>query len=332
MELRQIRQFVALSEALNFHRAAKTLNISQPPLSISIRKLEQEFGVALFDRQARGVSLTEAGLAALPHARRILRDVESMGEAIEATVDGTGGRLSVGFVGSAVYMLLPQVVPAFRSQRPAVDLRLREATTLEILRGLEAGDLDIGVLRTPVLDVGEVVLEPLFREEMILLLPPNHPLRGRETVKLEDLRDEPFIGNDRVRLPNYSNLSLSACEAAGFQPRIVEEAAHLHTLIALVESGIGIALAPAVSRIPGGDRVGYARLTVKGAPIMIGLALATRPGENRPVRDTFVTALREAAHHLMQLEPVPTGPTRLPRALAAPSLPKAAAKAALRRR
>jgi DNA-binding transcriptional LysR family regulator len=310
MELRQIRQFVALSDALNFHRAAKALNISQPPLSISIRKLEQEVGVALFERQARGVTLTEAGLAALPHARKILKGVEAMGEAIGATVDGTGGRLSVGFVGSSVYMLLPKVVPLFRSQRPAVDLRLREATTLEIVRGLESGDLDVGVLRTPVLDVGEVVLEPLFREEMILLLPPNHPMRDQEVVRLEDLADEPFIGHDRARLPNYWNLSLGACETVGFQPRIVEEAAHLHTLIALVESGIGVAMAPAVSRIPGSDRVNYARLTVKGEPIMIGLALATSRGEGRPTRGAFVAALRNAADQLMELGPIPTGLAR----------------------
>ncbi len=303
MELRQIRQFVALSEALNFHRAAKVLNMSQPPLSISIRKMELELGVALFVRQARGVTLTEAGAAALPHARKILRDLDAMGEAIDATVEGLGGRLSVGFVGSAVYALLPKVVPLFRSQRPGVDLSLREATTLEIIRGVESGDLDIGVLRTPAIEVGEVTLESLYREEMILLLPPNHPLRGQAVVRLEDLRDEAFIGHDRARLPNYSNLSLGAFEAAGFQPKIVEEAAHLQTLIALVESGIGVALAPAVSRIPGSKRVSYARLTVRGAPIMIGLALATRRDGSRPARDAFLIALREAAHALMELEP-----------------------------
>jgi len=310
MELRQVRQFVALSEALNFHRAAKALNISQPPLSISIRKLEQELGVTLFDRQARGVILTEAGQAALPYARKILRDVDAMGDAINATVEGMGGRLNVGFVGSAVYALLPKVVPLFRAQRPAVDLRLREATTLEIIRGVESGDLDIGVLRTPALDVGDIVLEPLYREEMILLLPPNHPLRDRASIRLEDLRDEPFIGHDRTRLPNYWNLSLGAFDAAGFQPRIVEEAAHMHTLIALVESGIGVALAPAVSRIAGSDRVAYARLTVQGAPIMIGLALATRPDEGRPAHDAFVAALREAAERLMKDEPVNPLPGR----------------------
>lgn len=309
MELRQVRQFVALSDALNFHRAADALNMSQPPLSISIRKLEEEMGVSLFERQSRGVTLTEAGTAALPHARKILSGVEAMGDAARATADGMGGQLNVGFVGSAVYALLPKVVPLFRQQRPAVDLRLREATTLEIIRALESGDLDVGVLRTPVFDAGEIVLEELCREELILLLPKNRPQSDHQPVRLEDLRDEPFIGYEGTRLPNYQNLSLSACAMAGFQPQIVEEAAHLHTLIALVESGIGIALAPAVSRIPGSDRVSYARLTVQDAPIMIGLALATRPGESRPARDVFVESLREAAERLVVAEPFLSAPS-----------------------
>lgn len=307
MDLRQIRQFVALGDALSFSRAARALNISQPPLSISIRKLELEMGIALFNRHARGVSLTEAGLAALPHARQILRDLESMGDAANATVDGLGGRLSIGFVGSAVYALLPKVVPLFRSQRPAVDLRMRETNTLEIIRGIESGDLDLGVLRTPVFDLGDVALEPLYREEMMLLMPRDHPLAKQKELRLEDLRDEAFIGYDRVRNPNYRILLLSACEAAGFQPKIVEEAAYLHTLIALVESGIGLALAPAVSRIPGSNRVGCSRLTVQGAAIMIGLALATRRDESRPARDAFIAALREAADSLAEVDSQQSG-------------------------
>lgn len=313
MELRQIRQFVALADTLNFHRAARLLNMSQPPLSISMQKLEQEMEVKLFDRLTRGVALTEAGLAALPHARKILRDVDMMRDAASATVNGMRGRLGVGFVGSAVYGLLPKVVPLFRAERPLVELRLREDTTLEILNGLESGELDIGVLRTPVFDIGEVNLEPLYREEMILVLPNDHPLRKRKTVRLEELRGEAFIGYDRARLPSYHALTLGACESAGFQPRVVEEAAHVQTMIALVESGIGVALAPAASRIPGANRVCYARLTVRNAPILIGLALATRSGETRPAQEAFKAALREAVARMMKDDPTmsPADPAAL---------------------
>jgi Transcriptional regulator len=303
MELRQIRQFVALADTLNFHRAAKRLNMSQPPLSISMQKLEQELEVRLFDRLTRGVALTDAGLAALPHARKILRDVELMRDAASATVNGMRGRLGVGFVGSAVHGLLPKVVSLFRAERPLVELRLREDTSLAILKDLESGELDIGVLRTPVYNIGEMDLEPLYREEMIVVLPPDHPLRDRKTIRLEEIPDETFIGYDRSRLPSYHALTLAACEAAGFQPRIVEEAAYVQTMIALVESGIGIALAPATSRIPGANRVSYARLTVQKAPILIGLALATRKGETRPAQEAFKAALREAVARMIKEDP-----------------------------
>jgi DNA-binding transcriptional LysR family regulator len=269
-----------------------------------MQKLEQEMGVKLFERLSRGVALTEAGAAALPHARKILRGVDMMRDAASATVSGMGGRLGVGFVGSAVYGLLPKVVPLFRAERPLVDLRLREDTSLEILKALESGELDIGVLRTPVLDMGEVSLELLYREEMILVLPNDHPLRKRKTVRLEDLRDEAFIGYDRARLPSYHALTLSAFDAAGFQPHAIEEAAHVQTMIALVESGMGVALAPAVSRIPGANRVSYTRLTVRGAPVLIGLALATRSGESRPAQDAFKAALREAVARMMKDDPL----------------------------
>lgn len=304
MELRQIRQFVALADTLNFHRAAKRLNMSQPPLSISMQKLEQEMEVKLFERLSRGVALTEAGLAALPHARKILREVDMMRDSASMTVNGMRGRIGVGFVGSAVYGLLPKVVPLFRAERPLLDLRLREDTSLEILKALESGELDIGVLRTPVLDIGEVSVELLYREEMILVLPNDHPLQQRKTVRLEELRDEAFIGYDRVRLPSYHALTLSAFDAAGFQPHVVEEAAHVQTMIALVESGIGVALAPAVSRIPGANRVCYTRLTVRDAPVLIGLALATRSGESRPAQDAFKAALREAVARMMKDDPL----------------------------
>lgn len=304
MKLKQVRQFAALAQTLNFHRAARQLNMSQPPLSVSIRKLEQEMGMPLFERLPRGVALTEAGRAALPHARSILNEIDMMQEAARAIVDGLGGRLSISFVGSAVYGLLPRVVPLFRARRPQVELRLREDTTLDILTGLRAGDLDLGVLRTPVFDAEDLHLEPLYREEMILVLPDGHPLGTGATVRLEDLHAESFIGYDRARLPSYHALTAIACDSAGFHPHIIEETAHVQTMIALVESGIGIALAPAVARIPGANRVRYARLTVQGEPILIGLALATRPGDDRPAPDAFKAALRTAVAQMLADDPL----------------------------
>lgn len=295
MELRQLRHFVALAETLNFHRAAAALNMTQPPLSLSIRKLEEQLGSPLFERHARGVALTEAGAAALAHAREALNAAEALAQSVRETAAGDRGQLRVGFVGSATYALIPAVVPAFRRQRPQVDLSLKEATSLEVVRALEEGGLDVGLLRTPLLQVGRVALEPLYKEELILVTPRDHPLGQRSEVRLEDLRDEPLVVYDRRQVPNLWSLTVMSCEAAGFLPKIAEEASQIHTMIALVESGLGLALAPSIMRRAGSDRVRYLRLTAQGRPLQIGLALATREGDRRSAVRAFADLAREAA-------------------------------------
>lgn len=294
MELRQLRHLVALSETLNFHRAADVLNMTQPPLSLSIRKLEEELGAPLFERQPRGVALTEAGAAALIHARQALKAAEALAQAVKETSGGDRGRLRVGFVGSATYALIPAIVPVFRRERPLIDLSLKEATSLEVVRALQSGDMDAGLIRTPLLEVGRITLEPLYREELMLVTPRDHPLGAREAVRLEDLKDEPFVVYDRRQVPNLWNLTVMSCEAAGFLPRIAEEAAHIHTMIALVESGLGLALAPSIMRRSGSDRVRFVRLTAAGRPLQIGLALATREDDRRGAVRAFAELARTA--------------------------------------
>jgi DNA-binding transcriptional LysR family regulator len=298
VDLRQIRQFVALAEALNFHRAAEALNMTQPPLSLSIRKLEEELQARLFQRHSRGVSLTEAAEAALPHARDALAAVEAMTCSVRQTTAGERGRLRIGFVGSATYGLLPAIVPRFHERLPGIDLSLKEATSLEIVRGLEEGGLDVGLIRTPLLQDASVALEPLYKEVLILLAPRSHRLGKTDRVRLEDLRDEPFVLYDRVLVPNLFGQTIMACEAAGFLPNVVEEAAHIHTLIALVESGLGLALAPAVMRRAAQGRAQCLEITSGGRSLEIGFALATRGGERRSAVQAFAAVAREAVHSI----------------------------------
>jgi DNA-binding transcriptional LysR family regulator len=298
VELRQIRQFVALAEALNFHRAAEALNMSQPPLSLSIRKLEEDLGAPLFERHSRGVNLTEAARAALSHARDALAAAEAMARSVRETAGGERGRLRIGFVGSATYGLLPAIVPRFHARLPGIDLGLKEATSLEIVRGLEEGTLDVGLIRTPLLQDASVALEPLYKEVLILIAPRNHRLGKTDRVRLEDLKDESFMLYDRVQVPNLFSQTIMACEAAGFLPKIVEEAAHIHTLIALVESGLGLALVPAVMRRPAEGRVQCLEITAGGRALEIGFALAVRGGERRSAVQMFADVAREAAQSI----------------------------------
>lgn len=298
MELRQLRQFVTLAETLNFHRAAEALNMTQPPLSLSIRKLEEELGAPLFLRHARGVTLTEAGEAALPSAREALAAAEAAGQAVRQAAGGERGRIRLGFVGSATYGLVPAVVPLFRERHPAIELSLKEATSLEGLRGLEEGALDVALVRTPLLQEASVALEPLTKEPLILLAPRGHRLAGQGRVRLEDLKDEAFVMYDRVQAPNIRAQTLMACEQAGFLPRVAEETPHIHTMIALVESGLGLAFAPAVMRRAAEGRAACLELTVGGRPLLIGFGLATRRGDGRAAVQAFVATAREAVRSI----------------------------------
>lgn len=296
--MRQIRQFVTLAETLNFHRAAEALNMTQPPLSLSIRKLEEDLRAPLFERHSRGVSLTDAAQAALPHARDALAAAEAMARCVRETAAGERGRLRIGFVGSATYGLVPAIVPRFHERHPGIDLGLKEATSLEVVRGLEEGTLDVGLVRTPLLQDASVALEPLYKEALILLAPPGRCVGQAGRARLEDLRDEPFVLYDRVQVPNLFSQTIMACEAAGFLPKIVEEAAHIHTLIALVESGLGLALAPAVMQRAAAGRTQCLEITGGGRPLEIGFALATRAGERRSAVQAFAAVAREAVRSI----------------------------------
>ena len=147
MNLRQLRQFVTLAETGNFHRAAEMLHMAQPPLSVSIRKLEEEMGEALFERRSTGVFLTTVGEAMLADARLTLFHAEQCRQAVMDARQGQGGLLRMGIIGSATYALLPELIPSLRERFPKIELELTEATSSEILDGLVSRRFDVGFVR-----------------------------------------------------------------------------------------------------------------------------------------------------------------------------------------
>lgn len=270
MELRQLRYFVALAETRNFHRAAERLNMSQPPLTVAIRKLETELGAALFVREARGVSLTPAGNAALSLARQTLAQADRFREAVREGATGERGRLRVGFVGSATFELLPRIIPEFRRRYPLVELVLQEAASATIADRLIADELDIGLVRLPLLDAVAIDTTVIDRDELHAVLPENSPFAKAGTVELADLAKEPFVLQSRISV--LHSITLSACQKEGFVPIVAQEAEQLSAILSLVRSGLGVALVPArvAHAMPPGLRlVPLARRV----PIETGLAL-----------------------------------------------------------
>ncbi|MCA7082929.1 LysR family transcriptional regulator [Cupriavidus sp. DB3] len=276
MDLRQLQQFVVLAETGNFHRAAEQLHMAQPPLSISIRKLEADMGTALFERTSRGVRLTQAGEAALHDARRSLFHAAQARAAAAAAANGERGALRMGFIGSATYALLPKLIPAFRAAHPGIELVLHESTTAAILQRLENRQLDAGLVRFPVLSTGDFVLTPLENDGFVAAVSADSPHARGRSIALQALAGEDFIMFSGAEVPSLRAVAMLLCQEAGFVPRVAQEAVQVQTIVSLVESGLGVALVPGVTARHTNRRVRFLNLSSPKPAARIGIALATR--------------------------------------------------------
>ncbi len=241
MELRHLRYFEAVARYSHVTRAAAELHIAQPALSKQISQLEQELGVALFDRVGRNVRLTEAGEALLPHARAVMAQVEAARAEMAERIGLSKGRATVGTPPTAGTQLLPPVLAAFNKRYPGIELRLHEAGVQTLLDLLETGLTDVAVVTLPVEDSSLTVV-PLFTEEMVVAVWAEHHLAHCGEVAFSDLRGEPWVLSPK----NYElrEAMLGACHVANFTPRVVLDGGETDTLLRFVAAGIGIALVP----------------------------------------------------------------------------------------
>jgi DNA-binding transcriptional LysR family regulator len=292
MELRQLKQLVVLAETLNFHRAAERLHMTQPPLSASIKKLEEEIGVTLFDRLPAGLKLTSTGEVVLRSARRSLFFAEELKRTAREGDLGEQGILRIGFVGSATYSLMPQLIRGFRRQYPHVDLVIEESTTSELLRRLENQTLDVALVRYPVLEPSDATITLLQQDQMVLAVSFDSALARRSTIALAELADEPFIIYSSAMVPTMHALTMYAFQEAGVKPRIAQEAVQVQTLLSLVESGLGVALVPAVATKYAGIGIRLVPLTDMPAKLIFGIALATLPDATTATARNFITLAR----------------------------------------
>jgi DNA-binding transcriptional LysR family regulator len=251
--------------------------MAQPPLSVSIQKLEAELGTKLFIRTPNGVTLTSSGQAALVEARRLLFHGGQFAQIAQSALDGTGGSLHVGFVGSTIHGVLQRLVALFRKEYPGVELILREATSARIVQMVEEEGLDIGLVRTPLLRNASSVLLPLERDTFIAALPRANALAAKKDLSLRDLSEQSFIMYARAEAAGLHAAAMLACQQAGFLPRVTQEAVQIQTVLSLVESGLGVALVPSVMQRFVNDKVVYRTLPDISAASAIGLALIYRP-------------------------------------------------------
>ena len=243
--LARLSCFIAVAEELHFGRAAERLHMTQPPLSRQIQQLEAELGVQLIDRTTRTVTLTPAGVAFLPDARRILQLAEGAAQTVKRVLAGDLGTVVVGFTAASAHAVLPRLLEAARAKLPDVKLDLREMVTAAQIEGLVTGELDLGMARPPLKRPG-LVSRPLLHEQLIAALPKGHPLTelGRQ-LTLNDLDGQDVVMYSPVQARYFNELLISTFTIAGATPRYVQTVTQVHTMLVLVRSGIGIALVPA---------------------------------------------------------------------------------------
>ena len=286
IELRPLRQFVAVAEELHFGRAARRLAMTQPPLTQAVQGLERALGVQLFERSKRTVALTPAGHALLEEARRLLCAAEALRAAVQAAALGQAGRLRLAFVSSIAYGALPLWLRGFRDAQPGVQMQLREATLDVQLAAFATDEIDAGfVLHAPGAAPPGFAALTVLREAMWLALPEGHPASARKRLRDADIAAAPLLIFPRAVTPSLYDAILARQRARGLTPQVAQEAIQMQTLVNLVSAGIGVAWVPeSVTRL---QRPGVVYRRVAGDAVMAETSLIWREPA-APVVQRFV--------------------------------------------
>jgi DNA-binding transcriptional LysR family regulator len=284
-ELTQLRCFVAVAEELHFGRAAARLNMTQPPLSRQLQQLEHFIGAELVERSSRFVRLTAAGKAFLVDARGILRLSEEAVLTVRKVAQGEGGLITLGFIPAASYRLLPRMVSFITAEMPHVQLILKEMVTADQVEALLRGAIDVGILRMPI-DRRGLEAVTVNREPFVVALPADYPLANGRPLTLKDLDRQPLVMYSPIESRYHYELVSSVFRATGISPNFVQYAREIHTMLALVDASIGIALVP-----EGAGTLGFNRVTlrpIKLTPEMFSeLTLVWRKRGDHPALRVF---------------------------------------------
>jgi DNA-binding transcriptional LysR family regulator len=252
MELRHLRYFVAVAEALSFTKAAARLHLAQPSLTRQIHNLETELEVRLLNRSKSQVALTEEGRAFLVDARRILGLATESILAVQRLSRGETGQLNIAYLSNFDFERLPETLRAFRQAFPHVALNLFDMTPAEQFRALEARKIDLGFVGLqPPATAGNLQWESIGRHRTVVVLPARHPLARKRQIKLVDLETMFFVGMSEKTHPGFRAWLNATCQQAGFTPRVLQDAELEPALMTFVAEGLGVTLAREhIKRVP----------------------------------------------------------------------------------
>lgn len=297
MDLYQLEYFLEAARQRNFTRAAARLHLAQAALSEQMRKLEGELGTPLFHRGRRETTLTAAGETLSTHAEDLLDRAKAARQAVNDLMGLKGGRLVLGAIPSVSACLLPAAIAAFRKRHLQVELSLHEGTSEEVAQWVDSGRVELGIVQHPITR-GHFDESTLFNEPFVLLVPKHHATARQRRVSLAKLAGEPFVFyKGRAR-----DTALTACRAAGFEPRIACESSELETVRSLVAAGLGIAILP---RLATRDKVaGCTTLQLQGERLQRKVTLINRASHAlSPSATVFRATLDQHCHELIKQRP-----------------------------
>jgi DNA-binding transcriptional LysR family regulator len=306
MELRHLRYFLAVGEALNFTKASAQLRVAQPALSRQVQDLENEIGVDLLRRSPRGVTLTAEGKLFLEEVRELLKRVDESVEKVRALARGEYGELHIGYAPSPTVEILPPALAAFQKAVPRVRVLLHDLSSDELIAGLQNATLELAVMvRQPVGDeTAGIQFELLRTYPLCVAMTAAHPFARLKSVSLEKLAAEPLVGFRRKDYPEYNRILDRLFAPIRATARIAVECDSASSLITEVEAGRGVALSSTVFKLVAGKRLLYRPLTGTTEVASVGIARATK-GDVTPAGEKFSEILRKISNGTTTAKPKP---------------------------
>jgi DNA-binding transcriptional LysR family regulator len=295
VQFQQLAYFVAVADARHFTRAAEAVHVSQPSLSQQIRALEKELGAPLFSRARGNITLTDAGEALLPLARRILADADTARHEVLELAQLRRGRVRLGATPSLCTGLLPDVLRAFNARHPGIQLLLEEGGSHDLVRQLARGVLDLALVVLPLPSPSPALTTvELFQEDLVAVSSTETPA-PRSPLRIADLQGRPMVmfrhGYD------LRDLTLAACRAAGFEPYFTVEGGEMDAVLGFVRAGLGIGVVPAMVASRAGSELRVTPLARPGLRRTVALAHRSDvapPRAARVLQDVLLTAARRA--------------------------------------
>ena len=294
-QLTQLRCFVAVATELHFSRAAALLHMTQPPLTRQIQLLEHEVGVSLLERAGGSVRLTPAGTIFLREAEDILRRSQAATLAARRAMRADAGSVTVGFIPAASFTLLPQLLAAIKTQLPDVQVVLREMQTADQLEAIGGDRIDLGIVR-PFAPRAFAASVPMFREPFVLAIPAGHPLATQEALPVAALEGQPFIEFCPSASRYLYEVVAGRLRTEGVAPETVQTLSHTHSILALVDAGLGVALVPQSAH-----RLGYAGVRFRPLDDTGGLDVEIHLVWRRGGRDGVAETVRQVIQNAYKL-------------------------------